>query len=94
MVYLVLNGPGSAETREKSFDELFPYFEFTGARNVNGFENAKKLSDPRPLKSHLAAKFFHRQLDEGATCPRLIVVLRNPMDLLVSFYHFHHVYVS
>ena len=94
MIWLLIHGPGSADIREKSFDELFPYIELKIPGVVDGYQDVQKLPDPRLIKTHLAAKFFQRQLQQNETCPRIIVVLRQPLDVLVSFYHFHKMWVS
>ena len=88
IVWLLQNGPGSADKREQSFEELFPYLELHDAGKT-GYEIAESLPRPHLLKTHFHAKFFKRQLEGNSACPRIIVVLRNPKDLLVSFYHFH-----
>lgn len=42
--------------------------------------------EPRILKSHLPVKFWRRQILDGR--PKVIVVMRNPKDNLVSYFHF------
>ena len=49
----------------------------------------KKIPKPRLIKTHLPATFFKRQLEGKSTCPKFVVVMRNPKDLLTSYYHFH-----
>jgi len=87
IIWVLKHGPGSADARQQSFDELFPYMEM----NVDGKPGlgfVKQLSDPRTIKTHLHAKFFKKQLEGKSPCPRFVVVLRNPKDLLVSLYNF------
>lgn len=83
-----MNGPGSADKREKSLEYVFPFLEMKSPR-IDGLELAKNLSTPRFIKSHLHAKFFKRQLEGTNTCPKFIIVIRNPNSVLVSSYHFY-----
>ena len=61
---------------------------------LSGFLHPTKLSidmvleepHPRVIHSHLPAKYFGEQLDANV---KFVVVIRNPKDALVSFYHFY-----
>ena len=45
------------------------------------------IPKPRLLKTHLRPGYFRRQLGEGHL--KVVFVLRNPRDTLVSYYHFY-----
>ncbi len=45
------------------------------------------VSPPRIMKTHLPASFFSRQLVEDR--PKTVILLRNPKDALVSYYHYY-----
>ena len=47
---------------------------------------AEEIPSPRVLKSHLAGPLLPPQLMEKK--PKIIYVLRNPKDLVVSYYYF------
>ena len=53
-----------------------------------GYEFAKNMKSPRLLKSHLRGPLCPKEIREKQR--KVIIVLRNPKDTLVSFYHFHH----
>ncbi len=49
------------------------------------------LPSPRFIRTHLMHKFMHNALSKKS--PKIIVILRNPKDTLVSFYHFYRMFV-
>ncbi len=65
--------------RSRYLEMVFP--EYVGMDKIQ--------TDPRPavIKSHLSHGFFQKALT--GTCPRIVVVMRNPKDTLVSAYHFY-----
>ena len=89
IIYCLQHGPGASERRDKSLDEVFPYLEILFPGMFNGLEEIKALPRPRLIKTHLHPSYFKRQLEDETTCPRFVVVLRNPKDVLTSYYHFH-----
>ena len=44
---------------------------------------------PRLIKTHLHSLYFKRQLGNRSSCPKFIVVQRDPKDVLISYYYFH-----
>ncbi len=52
-----------------------------------GAQLAENDPSPRLLKTHLPEHIMRRSVAQGK--PRVIVVMRNPKDLLVSYYHWH-----
>ena len=94
IIYCLQHGPGASDRREKSLGELFPYLEYSVPGVCNGLEDINSLPKPRLIKSHLPSSFFKRQLDSKSTCPKFVVVMRNPKDVLVSFYHFHKTWLG
>ena len=89
IIYCLLHGPGASESREKPLAKCFPYLEYFVPGVWRGLEDIKTLPKPRLIKSHLSSNFFNRQLDSKSTCPKFVVVMRNPKDVLTSYYHFH-----
>ena len=88
IIWSLTHGPGAIEKREGPLEELFPFLD-QNAFGIVGIELVKNLPDPRFIKTHLQSKFFARVLDNVASCPKFVVVIRNPKDALVSYYHFH-----
>ena len=68
--------------------DLYPFIEF---RTLGAHSFVHKVnSDPSivGIRTHLRPEFFERMLEDTFTCPKIIVVLRNPKDVLVSLFHF------
>ncbi len=62
---------------------MIPFIEI-----ADTFTVLQQMASPRYIKSHLAYKpFFQRALAHSKT--NIIVVFRNPKDVLVSFFHFY-----
>ncbi len=57
------------------------------ATGVAEIDRTAEVPHPWIMKSHLPARYFLRQLKEEK--PKIIVGMRNPKDMLVSFYHFY-----
>lgn len=55
--------------------------------DTNSFEDVCSQESPRLIKTHLSANFFEKTLTNNKT--KFIVVVRNPKDILVSYYHFY-----
>ena len=89
IVYCLQHGPGASDRRDKPLEILFPYMELQRPDGGSGLDIIKTLPRPRNIKTHLASNFFKRQLDGQSACPKFVVVLRNPKDVLTSYYHFH-----
>jgi hypothetical protein len=84
MIYLVRNG-GDVEDANKEFTFVrVPFLEFD---IWNGIEAYRQTKRPRTLKTHLSADCLEDQVvHEGL---KTIVVMRNPKDTIVSYYHFY-----
>ena len=88
MTYLVLNGADIEEANSQSLHLRSKFLELKRLdEGLCGAEMAKNDPSPRMLKSHLQEHVLHKSVMEGK--PKVIVVMRNPKDQLVSFYHFH-----
>ncbi|ELU14240.1 hypothetical protein CAPTEDRAFT_220895 [Capitella teleta] len=64
-----------------------PYIEMGFPGVPTGIKTLDTMKDPRLLKSHLSYKFFERKVEIDNL--KVVVVLRDPRDVLVSYYHMY-----
>ena len=64
-----------------------PYIEFAIPGIPSALDVMDKRCPPRIMKTHLRCEFFQRQVEEHKL--KVILVLRNPKDTLVSYYHMY-----
>ena len=82
---------GQPDDQRQNLGHTYPHIEAVGGNDLKppldvALEKGNSLLG---VKTHLDSSFFLRQLQNPETCPRFLVVARNPKDTLVSFYHFH-----
>ena len=89
LTWLVCHGADIelAESTNVGMSHLSVYIESQFPGQKSGSEEAKTLSPPRVLKTHLPEWFF---TDTFTKChPKVIVVMRDPKDVLMSYYHMY-----
>ena len=62
------------------------FIEFRYPDGEYGAKKIKKQLSPRLIKSHLPLRYFKAQLEQNPNV-KVVQVIRNPKDLLVSYYH-------
>ena len=72
-----------------SNDDSRPSRMFQALERPGVADDVENATERWPLKTHLNASFFQRQLNGKTTCPKMIAVYRNPKDVAISYYHFH-----
>ena len=89
LTWLVCHGADTelAESDKAGFYDLSPFMENHLPGPKSGVELAEAQSPPRVLKTHLPEWCF---TDTFKKChPKVIVVMRDPKDIIVSFYHMY-----
>lgn len=87
MLSLIHNN-GRDITGRRNIFEIHPYLEFCKGQSAEDALTAlENKDDPRIMVTHLPAHFLESKIKE--VTPKVIVVLRNPKDTLVSLFHFY-----
>ncbi|XP_062079358.1 cytosolic sulfotransferase 15-like [Humulus lupulus] len=73
--------------------QLLPFLEFTTYANAKAprddDDDAATLSSPRLFSTHLPHQLLPESIAECPDC-RVVFICRNPLDAVVSFWHFAH----
>ncbi len=89
LTWLVCHGADTemAESTNLAIHDLPQFMESQPPGQKSGVELAEAQSPPRVLKTHLPEWCF---TDTFKKChPKVIVVMRDPKDIIVSFYHMY-----
>ena len=79
-------------TKETPDAEKWTYIELNFPKAGRSASIIEAQTPPRLIASHLPARYFENIIHEGG--PKVILMLRNPKDTLVSMYHFYRMNVG
>lgn len=84
IVWLLMNGLDYSTAKSENISQRFPFLEFPSP----GISSIEKLpvNCPRLIKTHLPPSLLLK--DDSKMKPKVIFILRNPKDVLISYYHF------
>merc|ERR1711976_381774 len=86
MVYQLLrDGEPVVPVMADPQDPRAPYLEFALPHRPSGLQLLDKIEPPRTAKTHLFYEFVEKQVEKDKA--RIIVVMRNPKDVITSYYH-------
>ncbi len=85
----VLTSPSDIEKEvfSKAPYEAVPFLELTRIDDTKAINEVDSMRSPRMFKCHLPYSFLKKPISDRKV--KVIVVLRNPKDTMVSYYHFH-----
>ena len=79
---------GDTDTaRKESIYTRLPFMEVQLENKDPYLDIVEAMREPRTMMTHLPFTFFNKSIIEAA--PRVIVIMRNPRDMLVSSYHYY-----
>jgi hypothetical protein len=86
IVWLLQNDLDYEKAKSKSIDERFPYLEFP----YPGITTLSQRTGQRLIKTHVAPSLLNisSEKEEKDQMPRLISIVRDPRDVLVSYFYF------
>ena len=86
-MYGIMNCKELQCTEEKPIHvlERFPFLEYVQG-TYSGLKILENMPSPRLMKTHLRKDFFEQPLRQNN---KIVVVLRNVKDTIVSYYHFY-----
>jgi len=97
MVWCICNNV-DLEAATEDLDDRFPFLEFCCVFEMDNlphkancvwksFELVENMKRPRFIKSHLPWELLPKKIRTGEKKPKVIHVVRNPMDTCVSFFY-------
>ncbi|XP_065216849.1 luciferin sulfotransferase-like [Planococcus citri] len=99
MVWCLANGKHHEDIR-KPINDRFQFLEFSAILDFttvkglpeNSIGDIEKLASPRYIKTHLPFNLLPEKLQNFSTNAKVIHVMRNSRDTLISYYHHHKLF--
>ncbi|CAH8854198.1 unnamed protein product [Trichobilharzia szidati] len=82
-VFLIVNKLNWVKAYSKNLEERVPYLEYIWP----GPSTIARTPAPRVIKTHLPFYLLPEEIQRGE-CARVIYIVRDPRDVVVSYYHF------
>lgn len=86
ILYKLMYGDKS-EDEETIKKSKLSFIELDFPNSSPSLDKVLDLEPPRLIRSHLPLRYFSRNIRDGG--PKIVCVMRNPKDMLVSTYHFY-----
>jgi len=86
ILYKLMYGDKS-EDEETIKKSKLSFIELDFPNSPPSLDKVLDLEPPRLIRSHLPLRYFSRNIRDGG--PKIVCVMRNPKDMLVSTYHFY-----
>jgi len=89
IVYLIYNNADLEKAKAKHLKLRCPFMEFVPPPDTgypNGFDVLQTLDSPKLVKTHLRFEDLSKAAHDHL---KIVYVVRNPKDMLVSYYHFY-----
>ncbi|THD18314.1 Estrone sulfotransferase [Fasciola hepatica] len=83
VVYLLVTKLNYEDALRRNLEERVPFMEYVWP----GVKTIAKSAPPRIIKTHLPFSFLPEEVQNGNVA-RTIYIVRDPRDVVVSFYHF------
>lgn len=88
IIWLIMNNVNTEKAKKEHVLVRVPYLESTKVESP--IEKLTSMKRPLVVKTHLRADLIMRQVSKKADSgPKVVVVMRNPKDILVSYYYFY-----
>ena len=76
------------EANKTPIEQLVGYLEWTPTGELPLLDVSETMPSPRILKTHLPPRFLKKQRNVTAKKTKIVFIMRNPKDVLVSYYHY------
>lgn len=84
---ITLNGDLEAFKAKGPLMHMVPYLEITPPGRTPTLDEMDQMKHPRIIKTHLSYEFLQKPVEQDNL--KVVVILRNPKDTLVSYYYMY-----
>ena len=86
IIYAIVHNGNVEGTELLDLNARFPFLEFACGPCRTGINLITNMDSPRLIKTHLQRDYLQAAISKGA---KVVILLREPKDVLVSYYHFY-----